>query len=210
MTGPLPVQNGFVVVQTEATAKKCTKMCAVIYWFCYRSAIRSDHKHRYRKNSFLDSRFRATVFETCHVFKFQYRNIKLDWIFGSEVKPWIRSNNFGSLARTLDLRNTNIGSIWKKLWSRGKQLCRIMKSTLVVQKLWIQNINFYLITRFLLSLEWYFRIIQTHTEVTPDLSPLFHDANHHRYKALGWRLKNELTQIAKRFLAERNTCAPFL
>ena len=29
------------------------------------------------------------MFETCHVFKLQYRNIKLDWIFGSEVKPWI-------------------------------------------------------------------------------------------------------------------------
>ena len=32
----------------------------------------------------------------------------MDWIYGSEVKPWIRSNNFGSLARTLDLRNKNV------------------------------------------------------------------------------------------------------
>ena len=48
--------------------------------------------------------------EAVSVFKFQYRNIKLDRIFGSEVKPWIRSNNFGSLARTLDLRNKNVGS----------------------------------------------------------------------------------------------------
>ena len=42
------------------------------------------------------------------MFKFQYWNIKLDWIYGSEVKPWIRSNNYGSLARTLDLRNKNV------------------------------------------------------------------------------------------------------
>ena len=44
------------------------------------------------------------------MFKFQNRNIELqlDWIFGSEVKPWIRSNNYGSLARTLDLRNKNV------------------------------------------------------------------------------------------------------
>ena len=42
------------------------------------------------------------------MFKFQCRNIKLDWIYGSEVKPWIRSNNLGSLARTLDLRNKNV------------------------------------------------------------------------------------------------------
>ena len=48
--------------------------------------------------------------EAVSVFKFQYRNIKLDWIFGSEVKPWIRNNNFGSPARTLDLRNKNVRS----------------------------------------------------------------------------------------------------
>ena len=42
------------------------------------------------------------------MFEFQYRNIKLDWIYGSEVKPRIWSNNFGSLARTLDLRNKNV------------------------------------------------------------------------------------------------------
>ena len=42
------------------------------------------------------------------MFKFQYWNIKLDWIYGSEVKPWIRSNNYSSLARTLDLRNKNV------------------------------------------------------------------------------------------------------
>ena len=102
---------------------KCNFSCLLMrsYWFCCRSAIRSDPKYRYRKNSFLRiKKYQATVFWTCHVFKFQNRNIKLDWIFGCEVKPWIRSNNFGSLARTLDLRNKNFGSNWKKLGSRGK------------------------------------------------------------------------------------------
>ena len=107
---------------------------------------------------------------------------------------------------------------WQELWIAGiktldpfekncgvgkKQLCRIMKSMLVGWKLWIRNKIFYFIAPFLTLLRMVF---QNNSDPywsnswLARLSPLFHDANHHRYKAVGRRLINELTQIPINFL----------
>ena len=132
------------------------------------------------------------------------------WIWSKTLDQ--RSHNFGPLARTLDIRNKNVtlDPIEKKLCRSGK----IAMPDNEIHVSWIKTLDpkcqfLYYYTFFTLLR----MVFQNNSDPywsnswLARLSPLFHDANHHRYKAVGRRLINELTQIAQRFLAERNSCA---